>query len=306
MHTEPGPDKAGEPFYLSIALSCNLDCVYCKSPVDGRIPSLAKACEEVMRRKIKNVGLGCSGEASINPDFLKWVKTLRVAGVEHFTLSTNALAFADADLCRQTVKEIDFFAVNLPSHLPAIYAGATRSDKFPLAMQALKNFKKCGALGKVAFAHIVSGLNFRALPQFADWVACTFPDIMFVDFVFVCNEGRVQDNPAIVPSYSAAAVFIKLALAKLRLKKIKAVVQNFPLCQLVGYEGFSLEFQRWEKGEKALEPGVAKRARCAACKNCTLAAPCYGARSAYSRIHGLKEFKASRLDPDKIISLKPV
>jgi MoaA/NifB/PqqE/SkfB family radical SAM enzyme len=297
-------DKANNQLNISAAAGCNLHCVYCKSPVDAaKMPPLADICAQVRAQRIKTVCLGCSGEATANPDFLKWLGTLRNAGVERFTLSTNAVALSDAKLCREAARAIDFFAVNLPSHRPEIYAAITGADKFADAFCALKNLKKYGALGKLSIAHIVSGCNLGALPDFADWAAKNFKGLLFVNLVFVHNAGRVRDNAAIVPKYSEAAVFIKLALAKLKLGGIKGVVQHFPLCHLNGYEAFSLEFQRRRDGQPPVEQDMPPRARCAACKKCTLAASCYGAREDYKRIHGLRELKASSLDPASVPEL---
>jgi len=54
----------------------------------------------------------------------------------------NAVALADRKFCARAVKEMDFFTVNFPSHLPEIYARATRSVKFHLALEGLENLRK--------------------------------------------------------------------------------------------------------------------------------------------------------------------
>jgi hypothetical protein len=121
-----------------------------------------------------------------------------------------------------------------------------------------------------------------------------------VNLTFVRNAGRVKDSAEIVPRYSQAAPFIKLALAKLKLAGMKAVIQNFPLCLLGGLEGFSFEFHRWKRGDKVFEAGVAAPARCAACSRCALKPACCGARRDYARIHGLTELKPSSKSPSSI------
>lgn len=111
------------------------------------------------------------------------------------------------------------------------------------------------------------------------------------------NAGRTGDDPKIVPPYSAAAPFIKLALAKLKLAGMKAVVQNVPLCQLPGFEGFSFEFHRWRRGDKVFEAGVPVPAPLAACRHCRLKPACCGARRDYGRVHGFGELEPSAKDP---------
>lgn len=282
---------------MQAASTCNIYCAYCQNPPDGKMPPLARALAEIKRRSITAVSLEGGGDPAANPKFLEIVTALRRAGVRHFMLSTNAVALADPDLCKRAAAEIEYFTVNFPSHLPGIYAKATRSVKFPLALAGLKNLKECGAEARLRLFHIVSAFNYKALPAFAEWTAKNFRGAAFVNFTFVRNAGRVNSDPALVPRYSAAAPFIKIALAKLKLAGMKAVVQNLPLCQLENFEGFSFEFQRWRRGDKVLEGGIRRPAPCAACRRCRLKPACCGARADYLKIHGASELKTSAKDP---------
>jgi MoaA/NifB/PqqE/SkfB family radical SAM enzyme len=289
-----------EQLCVQAAGTCNLYCACCQNPPGGKAPPLARALAAVRRRGIKAVSLEGGGEPTTNPRFFDIIKELRRAGVESFMLSTNAVALAEKSFCKKAAGEIDHFTVNFPSHLPLVYAKATRSVKFPLALRGLRNLKACGAAGRTRLFHIVSAPNCAALPAFADWAAKNFPEAALVNLTFVRNAGRVGDSAAIVPRYSLAAPFIKLALAKFKLAGMKAVIQNFPLCQLPGFEGFSFEFHRWRRGDKVFEAGVAAPARCAACSRCSLKPACCGARADYARIHGLSELKSSTKTPSSI------
>jgi uncharacterized radical SAM superfamily Fe-S cluster-containing enzyme len=289
-----------EQLCVQAARTCNLYCAYCHNPPAGKAPPLGPVLARIKRRGIKAVSLEGGGEPSVNPDFFAIIDKLRAAGVEHFMLSTNGVALADPELCRKAAERVDFFTVNFPSHLPKVYAAATRSVKFPQALKGLLNLKALGAEDRLRLFHIVSALNFRVLPAFADWTAATLPGAAFVNLTFVRNAGRVHNDPRLVPTYTEAAPFIKLALAKLKLAGIKAVVQNVPLCLLGGFEGFSFEFQRWLRGDKVFEEGVAAGAKHAACRRCSLVPACCGARADYALVHGLAELKASGLAPAAI------
>lgn len=264
------------------------------------MPPLARALAEIKKRGIKAVSLEGGGEPAVNPAFFRLIKKLRNAGVSRFMLSTNGVALSDAAFCAKAAGEIDFFTVNFPSHLPAVYAKATRSVKFPLALKGLLNLDACGAGDRTRLFHIISAFNFRALPAFAAWTRKNLPRAAFVNLTFVRNSGRVGDSRELVPSYSEAAPYIKLALARFKLAGVKAVVQNVPLCQLRGFEGFSFEFQRWKRGDRVLEAGVAESRACAACARCLLAPACCGARADYAAVRGLAELKASARDPGLI------
>ncbi|OGR52800.1 MAG: hypothetical protein A2049_06765 [Elusimicrobia bacterium GWA2_62_23] len=295
-----GENWISEQLCVQAAATCNIYCAYCQNPPDGKMPPLARALAEIKKRGIRAVSLEGGGDPAANPRFLEIVAALRKAGVRHFMLSTNAVALADPALCRKAAAEMDYFTVNFPSHLPEIYARATRSVKFPLALAGLNNLKKCGAEGRLRLFHIISAFNYKALPGFAEWTVKNFPGAAFVNFTFVRNAGRVNDDPALVPRYRESAPFVKIALAKLKLAGVKAVIQNLPLCQLEKFEGFSFEFQRWRRGDKVFEGGVKRPAACAACRRCRLKPACCGARADYLRIHGSAELKTSSKDPGSI------
>jgi MoaA/NifB/PqqE/SkfB family radical SAM enzyme len=240
------------------------------------------------------------GEPTAVPEFPRWLKELRRAGVKDITLSTNAVALADPALCRVAAAGADWFTVNFPSHRPEVYARLTRSVKYPQAVQGLLNLKAAGAEGRLRFFHIISAGNYRLLPEFAGWAARNFPEAALVNFTFVRNKGRAETAHGIVPRYEQAMPYLKTALAALRLRGVKAVAQNVPLCQLGDFAGYSFELHRWRRGDKVCEDGVDAPAPCRACARCRLAPACCGLRADYARVHGDVELKASRRDPAKI------
>jgi len=299
--------KTGDKSWISeqlcvpMARTCNLYCRCCQSPPRGEPAApLSKVLAEIGRRRIKAVSLEGGGEPTAGNDFFDWVAALKKAGVRRFMLSTNGVALSDPAFCRKAVKEIDYFTVNLPGADEKTYAHATRSVKFPLAMKGLENLKAMGAADRIRLFHIIYRGNYRRLPAFAEWTAGALPDLAFVNFTFVRNAGRVADSAELVPRYSEVEPYLKLALGRLKLAGIRTVVQNFPLCRLGNFEGFSFEFHRWRRGDRVLEAGVAGKAASAACSRCRLEPACCGARKDYLRVHGRSELSASSLDPAAI------
>lgn len=279
-----------------MAHTCNLYCLYCHNPPDGKRQDPLKTAALIKTAGVKAVSLEGGGEPTAGTDFFNWIKALKAAGVKNFMLSTNAVALSDRAFCRKAAADIDFFTVNFPSHRAEIYAKVTRSIKFQMALKGLANIKAAGAEEKLRFFHIISSENYRQLPEFALWTAANFPRAAFVNFTFVRNKGRALKAPGIVPRYTQVSPFIKLALANLKLKGRKAVVQNMPLCALEKFEGFSFEFQRWRRGDRVLEDGIAPKARRPACSRCSLKPACCGARPDYLKVHGGGELKASQKD----------
>jgi len=282
-----------EQLCVQMARTCNLYCVYCQNPPVGKAASLKRTAAQIRRKGIRAVSLEGGGEPTASPEFFDWIKALRAAGVKNFMLSTNAVALSDPEFCRRAEKLVDYFTVNFPSPDPDTYRKATRSVKFAMAVKGLENLKALGAERKIRLFHIIFEDNYRGLPAFADWVIKNFPGIAFVNLTFVRNRGRVNDSAGIVPRYSRVEPYVKLALARFKLKGIKAVIQNMPLCALRDFEGFSFEFQRWRRGDRVLESGVGAKVRRQDCSRCALEPACCGARADYLKIHGGKELKAS-------------
>ena len=300
MSAATGKKWISEQLCVQMARTCNLYCVYCQNPPAGKAPSISVTAARIKRHGVRAVSLEGGGEPTTNPEFFGWIKALKAAGVRNFMLSTNGINLSDPDFCRKAEKTVDYFTVNFPGHEADIYAKATRSVKFGLALKGLENLEKLGAAGKIRLFHIIFKSNYRALPAFADWVIKNHPGIAFVNFVFVRNRGRVRNSGDIVPRYSEAEPFIKIALGKLKLKGIKAVAQNIPLCRLRNFEAFSFEFQRWLRGDRVLEAGVGKKAKHPQCGRCGLEPACCGARPDYLKIHGGEELKASARTPGNI------
>lgn len=286
-----------EQLCVQAARTCNLYCVYCQNPPTGESAEKGKTAALVKKRGVKAVSLEGGGEPTAGREFFGWIRELKAAGVTNFMLSTNAVALSDPAFCRRAEKAVDYFTVNFPAADPEIYHKATRSVKFGLAVKGLENLKALGAENKIRLFHIVFKDNYRRLPAFADWVIKNFPGLAFVNFTFVRNAGRVGDSAEIVPRYTDVEPFLKVALARLKLEKIKAVVQNVPLCRLRNFEGFSFEFQRWRRGDRILEAGIAGKAKNPACARCSLEPACCGARADYLKIHGNKELVTSAKDP---------
>jgi MoaA/NifB/PqqE/SkfB family radical SAM enzyme len=249
---------------------------------------------------LKAVSLEGRGEPTTNPRLPELISGLRAAGVESIMLSTNAVALADKKLCARIVRGVDFFTVNFPSHLEAVYNRATRSVKYRQALKGLRNLAGLGLEGRIRFFHIIFRDNYRLLPEFVGWALAAHPGCSLVNFTFVRNKGRVNDDEAILPRYSEVAPYLKIALARAKLAGLRVVIQNMPLCVLKNFEGFSFEYQRWRRGDEPLEDGIEKPAPAAPCRGCSLAPACCGARPDYLRVYDAAELKRSAVALDSI------
>lgn len=298
----PGKWISRQECLTDASYTCNLFCRYCHNPPSGGRTEIESVIDRVRRGKVKAVSLEGRGEPTTNPRLPELISGLRKAGVKDIMLSTNAVALSDIKLCSRIAGGVDFFTVNFPSHVEEVYNGATRSVRYRKAVKGLRNLAELGLEGKIRFFHIIFRDNYKLLPEFVAWVRSAHPGCSLVNFTFVRNKGRVNNDEAVVPRYAEAAPYIKLALANAKLAGLRAVIQNMPLCALRNFEGFSFEYQRWRRGDEPLEDGVDKAAPAAACRKCALAPACCGARPDYLRIYGDGELTPSPASP---ASVKP-
>lgn len=282
------------------SFTCNLYCEHCHNPPEGKKRDIEKIVSMVKKENPYAVSLEGNGEPLINKDILKIIKEIRKIGVRYVSVSTNAVALSDKDFAAKIAKEVDFFIINFPSHIKEVYNKMTRSVKYDMAVKALSNLKACGVLKKVRIFHIITRRNYLYLGDFVDWIKNNYPDIFLLNFCYVRNKGRVNDNPDILPRYSETSKFIKLALAKSKLYGIKTIIQNTPLCVIDGFEGFSFEFHRFKRGDEVFERGVEKPLPIDKCKLCSLKPACCGARKDYLRVWGSSELKPSKKDINSI------
>ncbi|OGR51823.1 MAG: hypothetical protein A2049_02395 [Elusimicrobia bacterium GWA2_62_23] len=298
----PKPEVIRRQLSVHLARTCNLYCEYCQAPPDGGCQGRAEIKAAIKKGGYTAVSLEGGGEPTTAPDLFEWIAFLKSCGIKSFMLSTNAVALADPALARR-LRFIHSFIVNFPACDERTYKKVTRSVKFPLALKGLENLRALGLAGRVRLFHIISAHNYTRLPAFADWVAKSYPEAGFVNFIFMRNVGRAASSREnLLPTYTRAMPRLKIALAKLKLKGIKCVIQNTPLCVLGSFRGFSFELQRWRRGDPVLPHNAAPKAKLPACAKCRLEPACCGARPDYLAVHGSRELSAQDLDP---ASIKP-
>lgn len=283
------------------SFTCNLYCRYCHSPPKPEEKAdIYDIISKVKKLKPYAVSLEGNGEPLTNPNIITLIDMLKKEKVQHIMISTNGIKLSDKILCKKLSDKVEFFVINFPSHKEEIYNYLTRSVKYKYALQALNNLKELNLLSKVRIFHIVMKPNYKELPDLVDWIKNNFRDIFLLNLVFVRNKGRVKNDKKIVPTYEETSPYIRLALAKAKLYGIKAIIQNYPLCMLQKFEGFSFEFHRWKRGDNVFEKGVDLPLKIEKCEKCSLKIACCGARRDYVKIYGTSELKPSTLDPNKI------
>lgn len=282
------------------SFTCNLYCKYCHSPPKGERKDIDYIIDIVKKAGVDAVSLEGQGDPLTNPNILLLIQRLKKQGIRHIMISTNGINLSDIELCKKLKDDIEFFVINFTSHIEKIYNSLTRSVKYNLATKALDNLKFLGILNKVRIFHIINKENYKYLGDFVDWIKNNYRDIFLLNFVFIRNEGRVNNSKKIVPKYSEVYPYLKLALLKSKLYRIKSVIQNMPLCVIPGLEGFSFEFHRYRRGDKVLEDGIADKMKNSKCEKCLFEIGCCGARKDYIKIYGDSELKTIKKSLNEI------
>jgi len=300
MRSNPNKWISKQLCIADASFTCNLYCRYCHNPPTGEKKTLDHIIDRVKKEKVDAVSLEGQGEPLTNPNIFKLIKELKKNGVNHIMISTNGVNLSDIEFTKKLSKDVEFFVINIPSHIKETYNYITRSIKYDMLINGLNNLRELKLLKKVRLFHIIMKPNYKYLNDFVEWVKDNYKDVSLINFVFIRNKGRVNNSKELVPKYSEVSPYVRIALGKSKLYGIKAIIQNYPLCMLPNFEGFSFEFLRWKRGDNVFEKGVEMPLMIEKCKKCSLKLACCGARKDYIKIYGFDELKTSKLDLNKI------
>lgn len=188
--------------------------------------------------------------------------------VNYISVYHNGIAPSNIKFAKELVKNVDFFMINLSSHIYEIYSKIIKSIKHDLAIQLLKNLKEINCL------------------RFVDWIYQNFNNIFILNLCYIGNKGGVKNNKNIITQYSETAMFIKFALARSKLPRLKATIQNVLLYIIKEFEGFSLEFHRFKRGNSIFEKGIESQLKNKRCDNWI-----FGLRKDHRIVYGSEEIK---------------
>ena len=269
---------------------CNQRCVFCSWPQeDGR------GREADLRGWLKEIAAMPPGLVQISGG------EPLLAGAEALTLllgaarrlgrraelQTNALAAADmpeAGLLK-VAKALNaaggYFNVNFPAGTAALDYRITRArGGFAKRKAGVRRLIKAGA--QVRLTHVISSLNYKALPAFAAFAARSLKGAAWVQFSFIKGAGRAEDGK-FIPAYSDVQPYLERALEVCAGKGIRCEVDHIPPCRLGAYWRLNVDIEKMRKGLKG--PHLEEKRRVAACRGCRWLAVCPGPRKDYITVH---------------------
>lgn len=254
MRPRPGAPQSRpmKKFFFSLLWDCNEDCLFCAK---GKVPegvkprfSLAE-CRAILKKK-RLEGFDAVSLDGGEPTLLGWLPdVIRAAadlGYSQVQLLTNAVALANPAKVSALKRALgpsggrpEFgVSVSLHSHERAVSEALTRSrGTFVRTVKGIKNLVSAGIRTNVY--HLITELNYRRLPAFADFAAGELAGIGGVTFSYIYPVSHNMDKLFIYPRLSKVALHFKRAVEKLRAKNLNAALSPcgiVPVCLMRGCE----------------------------------------------------------------------
>jgi cyclic pyranopterin phosphate synthase len=217
--------------------------------VNPRIP--AREALAVLRAKraegYNNLAFD-GGEPTLRKDLPFLAAEALSMGFDLVNILTNAVALADGKMIKQFLAIPDVqrrlgFCVSLHSHLPRVSDAITRAPgTFAKTIDGLRAIRAAGF--SFALYHVVTSLNFRALPRYADFAAKKFPEALSVTFSHIFPPEFADKDLLLYPRVTAAAPYLVKACDRLKAAGIRPDLSScgvVPLCLMRGSEKLFLE-----------------------------------------------------------------
>ena len=280
-----------EPITLSEA--CNQRCLFC-SAYQGITAHTDTEITAIIARADKHVIIG-GWEPTMDPRLEAVIRRAKEAGIENISVFTNAVRLSDKKYADRLIGAgATLFNINFPAHIPKLSDSITRSPgAFKKRVSAIKHLLARRDRTAVSLCFVVSSVNYRVLPAYAEYVAGNFPGVRHVTLNMICVNGWARVAVSLVPKLEEIEPYLRAAAEVFVRRRVRFVIDNVPLCRLRGIE-YASAAARYivMDGVKAVASDKTyMRARC--CAKCTLRRICMGIRRDYYKLNGDKELLPS-------------
>ncbi|OGR65638.1 MAG: hypothetical protein A2X31_09370 [Elusimicrobia bacterium GWB2_63_22] len=269
---------------------CNQRCVFCSWPEEG-----GRGPEADLRGWLKEIAAMPAGLVQLSGgepllagayNLCLLLGAVRRLG-RPVELQTNALAAADmpqADLIKLAGAlnaAGGYFNVNFPAASPALDYKITRArGGFKKRLAGVRRLMRAGA--KVRLTHVISLLNYKALPAFAALAAGSLKGAAWIQFSYIKGAGRAEDG-TFIPEYLKVQPYLEKALAACARAGIHCEVDHVPPCRLGEFWRLNVDIEKMRKGLKG--PHLLEKKRVRACRGCRFFKVCPGPRKDYIAVH---------------------
>lgn len=271
---------------IPLLKSCNQRCLFCSAY--GRddkftLAGINKFIDAEAARGAGAVTLS-GGETTFFPRLPEVVARARAKGLR-VELQTNGLTSAyPENAARLASLGVDLFNVNFPSHDEAVNDRLTgTSGTLGPRIRGVRNLLAAGA--RVRLTHLVTELNYKALPEFVRFVRRELPGVAYIQFSYVKILGLAGKNAWLAPGYAQAAPWLVQALQACRRGRLKAMVDHIPPCWLGRFAPLSVDYIKLA-GAGDLSAALTEKKKLPACARCALGDRCLGPRADHARLFG--------------------
>ena len=239
--------RTGKRLSVSLLWDCNQRCGFCAKgrPPRGVRPRLSLEEALAVLRAGRRDGYDFlaldGGEPSIYPELRQVVLKALELGYRSVNILTNGTGLAAGGLLRgfpaRHRKRLSF-CVSLHSHLPAVSDKLTGSPgSFAKTLEGIRAAR--GAGFTFSLYHVITALNWRALPAYAAFVAKNFPEAGAVTFSYMFPAEHLRAGLGLYPRLGPAAAPLAEGARLLQARGLRVELSAcgvIPLCLARGSE----------------------------------------------------------------------
>ncbi len=270
---------------------CNQRCVFCSYPEEGGRDEHAALKDWVKAVAAMPPGLVqvSGGEPLLAPadELCALLGAVKKLG-RRAELQTNAIAAAGMRLekLEKIVKALNaadgYFNVNFPAATAGLDRKITRTPgAFKKRLAGVTRLIKAGA--RVRLTHVISALNYEALPDFAAFAVKHLRQAAWIQFSYIKGIGRAGGS-VFLPRYAAVKPYLERALFACEKNGLHCEVDHIPPCFLGGFWRLNVDLEKMRAGSPG--PHLDEKAHVPACRGCRYLELCPGPRKDYIAVHG--------------------
>ncbi|MFA6216553.1 MAG: radical SAM protein [Candidatus Omnitrophota bacterium] len=235
----------GETAILNVTSFCNASCLFCS---EGRHTHPVNVDLSVIKQtvlKLKSMGIEAinfmGGETTLREDLEEILRFIHRQGIKTY-LVTNGIKFADRVFARRILKYLDSIEISVHAHDRSMFRALMGVDAFEELIQGIKNIRDYSSTMVIFFNFIPNSVNFPKILAVFKLLKKLLGSRDFLVHIKTLNlEGRVFENPGLMPDYNEFAGYLQRALKYALNNGIGVVISRFPLCLYSGFEHLCLE-----------------------------------------------------------------
>ncbi|HAF96677.1 MAG: hypothetical protein A2X34_07940 [Elusimicrobia bacterium GWC2_51_8] len=299
--------------------ACNQKCSFCAkgSPPPGVKASLSTAEALAVLSKARREGYDFlsidGGEPTLRRDLPELVSAAARMGYGMLAITTNAVALADGKMVNEFLRRLNppgclGFCVSLHSHLAGVSEKLTRAPgTFEKTLSGVRAIDRAGF--NFSFYFVITTLNFRSIPRYADFIIKNFPRANAVTFSYIFPSSNLGAEALdLYPRISPTSPYLAKAAGILEAAGINTFLGScgvVPLCLMRGTEQLFLdtskmagsEFMTFDTQRMAPFPffdnafNRQNRTKGPACAKCFINRACNGVWNFYAEKFGFSELR---------------